>query len=271
MSYIIEYILVWAQPAGIFWTESGWEIPTKRDWWSILNQFVKPMLSPCSSDANSRPHILPCSHTPMVGNCTLLRCTTFVCSSIPLQLQSSRQMVDKWVPGRLSTITKSLRCPKSENLEEARIYRNHLRTTWCFIMFLPFLNESMIILIRNISRTNLWNDFNINYYPLLSTAIHCYPLHSTSIPSMISIQDAHGLIDPIPLGHLAPSVPSRPSRVSPNGPDVGSATSDRASKVEPCTVVEHVSRFKLFTGITWGHGYIWHGRDFMMMKQKSIS
>ena len=97
-------------------------------------------------------------------------------------------------------------------------------------------------------------------HQLLSTAIHCYPLHSTSIPSMISIQDAHGLIDPIPLGHLAPSVPSRPSRVSPNGPDVGSATSDRASKVEPCTVVEHVSRFKLFTGITWGHGKsAWQG------------
>lgn len=86
----------------------------------------------------------------------------------------------------------------------ARMNRNHLRTTWCFTMFLPFLNKFMIILIRNISQ--------IFETTSTSTAIHCHPLLSTSIPSMISIQDAHGLIDPIPLGHLAPSVPSRPPR-----------------------------------------------------------
>ena len=65
-------------------------------------------------------------------------------------------------------------------------------------------------------------------HQLLSTAIHCYPLHSTSIPSMISIQDAHGLIDPIPLGHLAPSVPSRPAASAPTAP-----TSGQPRRIEP--------------------------------------
>ena len=90
-------------------------------------------------------------------------------------------------------------------------------------------------------------------HQLLSTAIHCYPLLSTTF-HFYPIHDihprcswAHRSDTSWAPGTVGP-VASR--RVSPNGPDVGSATSDRASKVEPCTVVEHVSRFKLFTGIT---------------------